>query len=320
MITGVAGFAGSHLVEYLAAHTDMDLFGIAREGKEYSSLAQLGNRVSLHRGDVLSMEFVRSAIREVKPDYLFHLAGQAAPSHSWTDPASTLVVNTVGQLNILQATAAENPTCRVLVPGSGDEYGLVQPSELPVRESNPLRPINPYAVSKIAQDMLGLQFFVSHRLSVVRVRPFNHIGPRQSEAFVCSSFARQVAEVELGLREPVVKVGNLEARRDFTDVRDMVRAYWLAVSQGEAGEVYNIGSGCAWSISDILRSLLNKSHTKISVEQDPARLRPSDVPEIYCDYSKFFRQTGWKPLVPLEESLAELLDYWRLRLREGAGQ
>ena len=314
LITGVAGFAGSHLAEYLVNHTDLDIIGVAREGSDLSNIAHLGGRVTVREGNVVSPEFVQSVIRENHPDYVFHLAAQAAPAHSWSDPQQTLVNNTLGQLNVLQAAVAAQLDCRILVVGSGDEYGLVRPTELPVGESNPLRPNNPYAVSKICQDMLGLQYFISHQLPVVRVRPFNHIGPRQSDAFVCSSFARQVAEAEIGLHEPVVKVGNLDARRDFTDVRDMVRAYWLAISQGEPGEVYNIGSGVAWSISDILRSLLDKSRTRIRVEQDPSRLRPSDVPVVCCDFSKFRARTGWEPRFPLEESLAEVLDYWRQRL------
>lgn len=319
MITGVAGFAGSHLAEYLVNHTDLDVFGIVREGGTRSNIVHLGERITILEGNVLSAEFVQSVIRGIRPDYVFHLAAQAAPAHAWSDPRKTLVDNTVGQLNVLQTIASESLACRILVVGSGDEYGIVQLSELPIRETNPLRPNNPYAVSKICQDMLGLQYFISHQLPVVRVRPFNHIGPRQTDAFVCSSFARQVAEAELGLREPVVKVGNLEARRDFTDVRDMVRAYWLAISQGVPGEVYNIGSGVAWSISDVLRSLLEKSRTKIRVEQDPLRLRPSDVPVVYCDYSRFHARTGWMPKFPLEESLAELLDYWRQTLERPEG-
>lgn len=316
VITGAAGFAGSHLVEHLSTHTDLQLFGIVRERGKISDPTHLEGLMAIREGDILSLEFVQSMVREIKPDYLFHLAAQAAPSQSWGDPNQTFVNNVLGQMNVLRAIAAESPRCRVLVVGSGDEYGIVEPSELPVREDNPLRPNNPYAVSKIAQDMLGLQYFLSHRLQIVRVRPFNHIGPRQGGAFVCSSFARQIVEAELGLREPVVKVGNLDARRDFTDVRDIVRAYWLALSHGQPGEVYNLGSGTAFAISDILRSLLEKSHTKIRVEQDPTRLRPSDVPVVYCDYRKFHLLTGWKPKFPLEESLAELLDYWRGVLRE----
>ncbi|MBI2955584.1 MAG: GDP-mannose 4,6-dehydratase [Chloroflexi bacterium] len=310
LITGTAGFAGSHLVEYLLSRDDVEVSGIVRTNN-MPNIDHLRSRLRLFYGDVADFEFVKSVIGDLRPDLIFHLAGQADVALSWKHPALTINSNVIGQLNILESVAQYAVDARVLVIGSGDEYGLILPSELPIKETNQLRPYSPYAVSKIAQDMLGYQYFVSHKLLVVRVRPFNHIGPRQSDAFVTSSFARQIAEIELGLREPIVKVGNLDARRDFTDVRDMVRAYWLALLRGEPGEVYNLASGQTWCIVDILHSLLAKSHAPIRVEQDPYRLRPSDVPVIVGDYSKFAARTGWNPHIPLEETLSEILDYWR---------
>jgi GDP-4-dehydro-6-deoxy-D-mannose reductase len=198
-----------------------------------------------------------------------------------------------------------------LVVGSADEYGLVRPEELPIGEDTPLRPYNPYAVSKVVQDMLGYQYFASHSLHVVRVRPFNHIGPRQSAGFVTAAFAKQIAEAEAGRSPPVIKVGNLEAKRDFTDVRDMVAAYYLALSKGEPGEVYNIGFGTARSIREILDILLAESKIELTVQEDPTRLRLSEVPIVACDSRKFRECTGWEARIPLEESLRDILDYWR---------
>ena len=200
---------------------------------------------------------------------------------------------------------------RIQIAGSSEEYGLVHEDELPIRETNPLRPLSPYAVSKVAQDMLAYQYHRSYQLPAIRTRGFNHTGPRRAPVFVASDFARQIVEIERGNHEPCMRVGNLEARRDFTDVRDMVRAYWLATEKGEPGEVYNICSERCYAIREILDLLLGMSSVKISVEQDPRRLRPSDVPVLLGDCSRFRRQTGWEPTIPFEQTLRDLLDYWR---------
>jgi GDP-4-dehydro-6-deoxy-D-mannose reductase len=274
------------------------------------------SRVSLHIGDMLlDLQALKGLFAATRPDYVFHLAAQAFVPASWADPWSTLENNMRGQLNVLLAAIALGTEPRVLVVGSADEYGIVGAGELPIKETNPLRPNSPYAVSKVAQDMLGYQYYASHKLPVVRVRPFNHIGPGQSPAFVASDFAKQIAEAETGLREPVMQVGNLDARRDFSDVRDIVRAYYLAISQGEAGEVYNLGAERSYSIREVLKALLDLSTTPIKVEQDPTRLRPSDVPEIVSDCDKFRSLTGWQAEIPLEQSLSDILDWWRAQVR-----
>jgi GDP-4-dehydro-6-deoxy-D-mannose reductase len=246
---------------------------------------------------------------------IFHLAAQAAPAASFADPAATLIPNIVGQVNLLQGCLATKLNPVILVVGSGDEYGMVEPGDLPITETTPLRPTNPYAVSKIAQDMLGLQYFISYQMRCVRVRPFNHIGPRQGDAFVVAGFARQIAEAEAGQRPPVVRVGNLDTARDFTDVRDMVRAYWLAVQRGAAGEVYNIGCGQAYGIRDILNQLVAMSNLPLAIEVDRARLRPTDTREVRSDSTRFRRATGWQPTIPLQETLGDVLTYWRERVR-----
>jgi GDP-4-dehydro-6-deoxy-D-mannose reductase len=239
-------------------------------------------------------------------------------SLSRMDPWGTLENNIRVQLNILEATARQKLHTRVLVIGSSEEYGLVRADELPIKETNPLRPTSPYGVSKIAQDMLGLQYHLSRNLDVVRVRPFNHIGPRQSPGFVAPDFAQQIARVEAGLSEPLMHVGNLEGRVDFSDVRDVVRAYQLLLVKGESGQVYNVGSGRSHPISELLDVLLSHSGVHIRIEKDPARCRPIDVPEIVADFSRLEQDTGWRPTIPFEQSLRDVLDYWRERVRQPA--
>ncbi len=309
LITGIAGFAGSHLAEYLLAHTGLEVSGIIH--KRDKNIAHLRDRLTLFRGDLRDADSVQDILAQASPDYIFHLAAQAFVPLSWRDPWGTLENNIRATVNIFEAVVALGIKARILIVGSADEYGLVSEDELPISEDAPLRPYSPYAVSKIAQDMLGYQYHVSHKLPIVRVRPFNHIGPRQSEAFVAADFAKQIAEAELGLRRPVIWVGNLEAKRDFSDVRDIVRGYYLALTRGEPGEVYNLGAERAFSIRELLDRLLGMSTIPLEVEQDPARLRPSDVPIVVSDCSKIREQTGWRPQIPIEQSLRDVLEYWR---------
>ena len=315
LVTGITGFAGSHLVDYLLAHTEQELFGVDLRG--FSASAPRSDRLHLCQGDLCDPDFVLSSLEEAQPQYLFHLAAQAFVPLSWEDPWGTLANNIRGQLNLFQAVLRLGLQPRILVVGSADEYGMVRPGELPISEDTPLRPYNPYAVSKVVQDMVGYQYFASHGLPVVRVRPFNHIGPRQSAAFVTAAFAKQIVEAEAGEKPPIIKVGNLEAKRDFTDVRDMVAAYYLALSKGEPGEVYNIGSGIARSIREVLDILLAESKIELTVQEDPTRLRPSEVPVVACDPRKFKERTGWEARIPLEKSLRDILDYWREEVKKG---
>lgn len=199
---------------------------------------------------------------------------------------------------------------------SSEEYGLVHQDEVPIKETNPLRPMSPYAVSKVAQDFLGYQYYKSYGMKIIRTRTFNHTGPRRGEVFVTSNFAKQIAEIELGIREPILYVGNLEAKRDFTDVRDIVRAYWLAVKKGEPGEVYNIASGKAIAIGEIVDLLLTLTKIKIKIKQDPDRMRPSDVPILIGDYYKFQKKTGWKPSISFKQTVEDLFNYWRETLKK----
>ncbi|MEK7278095.1 MAG: GDP-mannose 4,6-dehydratase, partial [Chloroflexota bacterium] len=255
---------------------------------------------------------VADLLAKIKPDRIYHLAGQAFPPLSWTDPWDTLHNNIRSQLNILHTCVQLNMLeTRVLAVGSADEYGRLSPDDLPAREDAPFRPDSPYAVSKIAQDFLGQSYFLSHHLPVVRVRPFHHIGPRQNRQFVTPDFAHQIISIERGERPPVVRVGNLQAERDFTDVRDIVRGYAAALEHGQPGEVYNVASGLARSVRSILDGLLAQADRPMAVEVDPTRMRPSDTPRQQGDASKLRAATGWQPVIPFEQSLKDVLDYER---------
>ncbi len=312
LITGMNGFAGSHLADFLLAQPEMEIFGAGLGDR--ANIAHIVSRVTFIEGNLTDLKFVQSLLEQTQPARVYHLAGQAFPPLSWQDPWSTLEINIRAQVNLLHAAAQMHSTARFLVIGSMDEFGRVEPRDLPLTEDAPFHPDSPYCVSKLTQDFLGLQYHLSHNLHIVRVRPTNHIGPRQNEQFVTSDFAKQIAEIEAGIKEPVLRVGNLDAQRDFVDVRDMIRAYYLALEQGTVGEVYNIGSGRAWSIRHILITLLGASEASIRVEQDPARMRPSDTPMAFCSAAKLTAQTGWKPAIPLEASLHDILDYWRARV------
>jgi GDP-4-dehydro-6-deoxy-D-mannose reductase len=312
LITGLNGFAGSHLAEFLLTLGDVQVFGAGIGSTE--NIAHLGSRVTFIEGNLTDLRVVEALLAQTQPERIYHLAGQAFPPLSWQDPWGTMEVNLRSEVNLLHAAAQLQSAARILVIGSIDEYGRVEPGQLPITEETRLRPDSPYGVSKIGQDFLGLQFHLSHHLHIVRVRPSNHIGARQNEQFVTSNFAKQIAEIEAGLREPVLYVGNLGAQRDFTDVRDMMRAYYLALERGIPGEVYNIGSEKPRTIHQVLDLLLRQSRVAIRVEQDPARLRPSDTPALYYNTAKFRAQTGWEPTIPLEESLRDILDYWRQKV------
>lgn len=263
--------------------------------------------------DLLDPGHVARVVKRYRPDVIFHLAAQAYVPKAVAAPADTLINNAVSQINVLEACRAAGVDPVVLIVSSAEVYGVARPEDMPLDEEQTFRPTNPYAVSKIAQDMLGLQYHLSYGMRIVRARPFNHIGPGQSDRFVVSSFARQIADAEHGRVEPIILVGNLDAQRDFLDVRDVVRAY-LAVARPEAaGEVYNVASGIPRSIGSVLDMLLARATIAITVGQDPSRMRQADIPVLYGDAGKLRRETGWVPEVAIEEALADTLDYWRTR-------
>jgi len=309
LVTGIAGFAGSFLAEFLLQQQNLEVHGVIH--RHDFRIQHLRERLHLHRGDLRNALWVNELIEQVQPDYTFHLAAWSDVGGSWQQPWTTYELNIHCQLNLLEALARKAPRTRVLVVTSNEVYGLLQPGDIPVNEQVPFRPNSPYGVSKVAQDMMALQYWNSHGLETVRMRSFNHIGPGQSDDFVASAFARQIAEIEAGQREPVVRVGNLEAIRDFTDVRDVVRAYWLTLEQAGGGEVFNVGSGKGHSVQQILDTLLALTTVDVTIELDSERLRPSDVPISMCDSTKLRQATGWQPQIDLRQSLSDLLDGWR---------
>lgn len=313
LITGITGFAGSHLADYCLERGDVDVYGIIRWRSRMENIEHLEGKLKLLECDLRDATSTRHVIEEIAPEYIFHLAAQSFVPTSWHAPTESLTTNVIGQLNIFEAVRKLDLKCRIQIAGSSEEYGMVYEDELPIKETNPFRPLSPYAVSKIGQDMLGYQYFMSYKMDIVRTRGFNHTGPRRGSVFVASDFAKQIVDIEAGRRDPVLFVGNLDASRDFSDVRDVVRAYFLALEKGKAGEAYNICSEKARTIREVLDMLLALTDAKIEVKQDTTRLRPSDVPRLLGDSSKFRNDTGWKPEIPFETTLKDILEYWRQR-------
>lgn len=313
LITGITGFAGSHLADYYLARGGVDVHGLIRWRSRTENIEHFTDKVTLHECDLRDAGSTRDVVEHVKPDFIFHLAAQSFVPTSWRAPSESLTTNVLGQLHIFEAVRKTGLKCRIQIACSSEEYGMVYENELPITEDNPLRPMSPYAVSKVSQDLLGYQFFMSYKMDVVRTRGFNHTGPRRGPVFVCSDFAKQIVDIEYGDKDPVIHVGNLEAKRDFSDVRDVVRGYVLALEKGKPGEVYNICQEKCWSVKEILDMLLKYSKKDIEVKQDPARLRPSDVPVLLGDCSKFRKDTGYKPEIPFEKTLEDIVEYWRNR-------
>jgi GDP-4-dehydro-6-deoxy-D-mannose reductase len=310
LITGVGGFVGGHLAEHLAAVTDWELWGtlIRPDEGDPTALAHVQTRVV----DLREPAAVLSLLAEAQPDVLLHLAGLAFVPDAAQDPWAAFEINVRMQLNLLEALVARGEAgrkVRVVTVASQEIYGPAAP--LPTAEDAPLAPANAYATSKAAQDLVAAQYVRSHGLDVVRARPFNHIGPRQDSRFVVSSFARQLAEIEAGRREPEVKVGDLSTQRDFTDVRDIVRAYRLLAERGRTGAAYNLGSGVSYPIHDVLYRLMAHLTVNVDVVVDPARLRASDTPRTLCDAGRAHADLGWAPEIAFEQTLSDTLDWWR---------
>jgi GDP-4-dehydro-6-deoxy-D-mannose reductase len=312
LITGITGFAGSYLAEYLLSTKEYEVSGTYLFEESLANINSIRSKINPIKADLSEEKNVFDIIEKTSPSIVFHLAALTSPADSFKNPTQTLVNNISLEVNLFEAIRKYNLLdTKILITSSADIYGKVAKENLPINEQTPLLPTSPYSVSKIAQDFLGFTYFLNYQLKIIRVRPFNHIGPRQSPNFVVSSFAKQIAEIEKGKREPVLHVGNLESRRDFTDVKDMVRAYVLAIEKGEYGEAYNIGSGVSYKILDILSKLVSMSSAEIKIEKDETLLRPSDNPDLTCDTKKFTELTGWKPEISIDTTLKNTLDYWR---------
>jgi GDP-4-dehydro-6-deoxy-D-mannose reductase len=317
LITGAAGFVGSHLAPQLAQTAGpVELFGLLRPGTTPS--ASWPRSMRSLEADLEDPARVDEAIQTSRPDRVYHLAAQSSPGDSWRDPIATLRTNVLGLAHLLEALRRHAPESRVLVVGSAEEYGAVDAESQPVGEDTPLRPASPYAVSKVSQGYLALQYALGHGMAVIRTRTFNHTGPGRGEGFAESSFAQQIAEIEAGLRPPAIAVGNLDAVRDFCDVRDVVTAYESLLEKGRPGEVYNVCSGRGVRIGDLLDRLLALSSARIEIRVDADRLRPVDIPALVGDPGRLRGATGWEARIPLERTLRDLLEHWRRRVKLGS--
>ena len=336
LITGITGFVGSHLAEWLYSQRGIEIFGTYRRRSRLDNIEHLlpdcnmieagvanvnticealaPGKINLINADLTDAFSVRKVIGAVRPDRIFHLAAQSFVPGSWNAPAETLQTNTVSQLNLFEAVLEAGLDPLIQIAGSSEEYGMVYPDEVPMTERNPLRPLSPYAVSKVTQEMLAYQYFHSYGVRSVVSRGFNHTGPRRGSNFAESTFALQVARIEAGQQAPVIHVGDLTSSRDYTDVRDMIQAYWLLLEHCTPGEVYNIGTGVTHSMQEVLDTYLSMSHVRVEVRPDPTRMRPSDVKLLWADASKFRRATGWEPRVPFQQTLRDLLEHWRTQV------
>ncbi len=317
LITGMTGFVGSHLADYvLASFPEVQILGLARWRSPTDNIRHILDKITLEFGDLLDPFSLKTILSRQKPDVIFHLAAQSYVPFSFSSPVATLNPNLIGTCNLLEVVkelkfgSEYDPIIHIC--SSSEVYGQVKENEVPIKEDNPFRPASPYAVSKVAEDMLAFQYWLSWRIKTVRTRMFTHTGPRRGEVFVVSNFAKQIAGIEVGLAPPIIRVGNLESIRTFLDVRDAVKAYWLLVNKCPPGEVYNIGGVETMTVGEMLTRLLKLSKVKnIDVEVDQSRLRPSDVTlQIPC-IDKFTAATGWKPEIKFVKTLEDTLNYWR---------
>jgi len=318
LITGITGFVGSHLAEYYLNNTDYTVCGTRRIRSRMDNIEHILDKITLIECDITDQASVQQALGSAEPDIIHHLAAQSFVPTSFNCPTATIETNVIGTLNILEGSLRVEIDPVIQIAGSSEEYGAVKVEETPITENNPLRPLSPYGVSKVACDLLGIQYFHSYGMPIVVTRAFNHTGPRRGEVFVCSDFAKQIVQAELSQNiKSVIKHGNLDAIRDFTDVRDMVRAYALSVTKPNCiGKSMNICSGesNSYSMKDVLHYLTNMTTASIVTELDETRNRPSDVPVLIGDCSRFKQRTGWKPKIKFARTLLDIMNYWRNRL------
>ena len=315
LITGITGFVGSHLAEYiLNLREKHQIYGLCRWRSPKDNLEKIYDKITLLEADLCDLGSLIRHLKTIRPDIIFHLGAQSYVLTSFNSPIQTLWTNVIGTTNLLEAVRIVEIDPMIHICSSSEVYGQVRKADVPIKETCPFRPASPYAVSKIGEDMIAFQYWVSYGLKTLRTRMFTHTGPRRGDVFATSFFAKQVAAAELGLKEPVVLVGNLKSVRTFCDVRDAVRAYWILVNKCKAGEVYNIGGNRSVAIAEALKILLSYSNIKLKIKVDPRLLRPSDVTlQIPC-IDKFRNETGWEPKIPLEKTLQDILDYWRNEL------
>lgn len=304
LIIGGAGFVGKYLIPELS-----NIYNVTATKLPNESIPLDG--CTICDLNIMYPNQIEEVLSTVKPDVIFHLSAQSSVKLSWINPQLTIDVNIKGALNLLDSIKKLDLVCKTILIGSGEEYGYVQQEECPIKEDNRIRPGNIYAITKATQNMIGTVYAKAYNMDIVMVRAFNHVGAGQLPMFVVSDFCKQIVEIEKGIKEPIMKVGNLTAKRDFTNVKDVVKAYKLLAENGISGQTYNVGSGTAVTIQSILDIALSHSTADIRVVQDPNRMRPSDVPIIVADTSKIFKDTGWKPDISLDATILEVLEYWR---------
>lgn len=321
LITGITGMVGSHLAEYiLKRHPSAEVHGLVRWRSPLEHLRAVESGILLHQADLRDLNSLILLLRRAQPDRIFHLAAQSYVTVSFDAPADTIHTNVIGTVNLLDAVRITGLDPEIHICSSSEVYGQVTEAETPIRETNPFRPASPYAVSKVGEDMVALQYFLSYGVKTIRTRMFTHTGPRRGDVFAESSFAKQIAEIEAGVRPNPVRVGNLESVRTVADVRDAVKAYWVLLEKCPPGEVYNIGGSRTMTIGDILEALKGMARCRIEHVVDAALLRPSDVTLQIPDTSKFRQATGWKPEIPVETTLHDLLAYHRNRVKDLTGR
>ncbi len=317
LITGITGMVGSHLAEYiLDNHPQAEVHGLLRWRSPLDNIRQILHSITLHQAELRDLNSLVTLFRFLKPERIFHLAAQSYVTVSFNAPADTLHTNVIGTLNILDAVRIAGIDPLIHICSSSEVYGQVTQSEVPIRESNPFRPASPYAVSKVGEDMIAYQYFQSYRIKTIRTRMFTHTGPRRGDVFAESAFAKQIAEIECGFRSNPMHVGNLDSVRTFADVRDAVKAYWLLLEKCPPGEVYNIGGNRTMTVGEMLNILKGMATCNIEHVVHPGLLRPSDVTLQIPDITKFQAATNWQPEIPLEKTLADLLEYHRQKCRE----
>ena len=317
LITGITGMVGSHMADYiLAKHPSVEVHGLVRWRSPLENIQHIHSKISLHQAELRDLNSLVILLKKIEPDWVFHLAAQSYVRSSFDAPVDTLQTNIIGTTNLLDAVRITGLDSKIHICSSSEVYGQVTEAEIPIRETNPFRPASPYAVSKVGEDMIALQYYLSYGIKTMRTRMFTHTGPRRGDVFAESAFAKQIAEIEAGVSENPMRVGNLNSIRTFADVRDAVRAYWLLLEKCPPGEVYNIGGNRTMTVGQMLDILKSMANCKIEHEVDPALLRPSDVTLQIPDTSKFQAATGWKPEITLEETLKDLLTYHRDRVKD----
>lgn len=314
LITGINGFIGSHLADYLLKK-GYKVFGTVRKTSNTEKIEHIKHKIKLNIAELTDAESIYRVLNDIKPDEIYHLASYSNVKKSWEEPREVILSNTIGTINLLESVRKLKINPPIQISGSSEEYGLSLKDGSSVNETAPLKPLSPYAVSKVSQDMLSFQYSKAHGLRSIVTRGFNHTGPRRDDTYVVSSFSKQIVMIEKGLQEPVMTVGNLEVTRDFSDVRDVVRAYHLLLQKGIPGESYNICSGKVYSIKEILDILLSLSNVKIKIKSDPKKMRAIDILIMKGSYKKLNKQTGWKPEIPFKDTARDILDYWRERIK-----